>query len=502
MPHRSPVTRLGRAVAALLIGMLAAVPAPVAGWADPGDDPTDTSTPFVPTPTDTGASAAPTDTGAPVDTPTPTPNAPPTTPGDTTSDAPGTLGVTVQASNAVLGADYWSGNQASSFVITVRNSGNVPAHTALTYTLPPGVGGVATGACPHGACTVDTLEPGKSVALTVAITVSPDAWRTAPLAGMVSFSATAPRASPASGSVAWSVVFPPGPPAPGIALQVADVTLDSDATVPGELVIRLTNTGGRPASAVIDIVVPAGVEVTGLPADCQSQRRIDPITTECGLGILGAGGQRALGVPVTVSESSRADSPLAGLVRAVLTPSGQSSRSTQASYQIIAPTAQAGVSAVTTASAAPSHGSAAEHGSPLALPIVLGSILVLALVGVGLVLRLDRRPGVGRTRRLWRRSRLWRGRPFGRRSNAFSARTGPWRPVATFVPPLPGQPAGSPAAGNGGPAEPEPDAAEPAETEPADAEPAGAGGPDASDPVSLVWTELPDSTPPPGRPVG
>src|SRR5262249_33787959 len=156
---------------------------------------------------------------------------------------------------------------------------------------------------------------------------------------------------------------------PGMALQVADVTLDSDATVPGELVIRLTNTGGRAASAVIDVVVPAGVNVTHLPAECQSQSEVDASTTRCGLGTLGAGAQRAIGVPLEVSDSSRADSPLAGLVRAVLTPSGQSARSTQASFQIIAPPAQTGVSVVASASVAPSRGAAPDEGSPLALPI-------------------------------------------------------------------------------------------------------------------------------------
>jgi len=309
------------------------------------------------------------------------------------------------------------------------------------------------------------------------------------------------------------VVFPSGPPAPGIALQVADVTLDSDPTDPGELVVRLTNTGGRPAAAVLDVLVPAGVDITRLPAECQSRSELNPTTTECGLGTIGPGVQRAIGVRLTVSDVIRADSPLAGLVRASLTPSGQPARRTQASYQIIAPPAQAGVNVATTASTAPSsRGATPALDNPAAMAIILGSILMLALVGVGLVLLLDLRPTVGRGR----------GRPW-------SARTGPWRPVATFAPPITAT--GSPVAAAAATTTERPEEPDDAETDDPPAgmvaagvapdrprgqdwqvRPRGQEGQDRPNPaetdsggpetISLVWTEVPDSTPPPGRPVG
>jgi hypothetical protein len=514
VPRRSPLPGPGRALAALLISVLAAAPA-AAGWADPIGGATETSTAAVDTPTqtDTAASVAPTNTSTSVGAATPTPNPPPTTPGGSTTQTPGMLGVTVLASNAVLGPQYWSGARASSFVITVRNTGTVPAHTTLTYTLPPGIDAAGTGDCPHGTCTVEALDPGRSASLTVPITVGANAWRTAPLTGKIDFSATAPQASPANGTANWSVVFPPGPPAPGIALQVADVTLDSDPTDPGELVIQLTNTGGRPGAALIEVVVPPGVVVTRLTAECQSQRQVNSITTECGLGTIGPKVQRAIGVMLAVSDVVRADAPLAGLVRASLTPSGQSTLTTQASYQILAPQAQAGVNVAATASAGTSPDAAAS-ANPAALPIILGSILLLALVGVGLVLRPDLLPRRG----------LGPGRPW-------SAGTGPWRPVATFAPPLTAT--GSPVTSTAPATAPldEPDGAHAADPpvgmavapdrphgqeredrpggqEPEDRpgqqreympSPVGAEVSDGPDGISLVWTELPDAAPPPGR---
>jgi hypothetical protein len=288
-------------------------------------------------------------------------------------------------------------------------------------------------------------------------------------------------------------------------LQVADVTLDSDPTDPGELVIRLTNTGGRPAAAAIDVVVPAGVDVTRLTTQCQSQRQVNSTTTECALGAIGPGVQRAIGVLLTVSDAVRRDSPLAGLVRASLAPSGQSARTTQASYQIIAPLAQAGVNVAITASpATPSRGGTTALENSAALPIIFGSILLLALVGVGLALRLDLRPRRG----------LGRGRPW-------SARTGPWRPVATFAPPLTatGSPVAATATASEAAPSEEPDGAQagapsagmaavvvpvqPRGQEPEDTPNlAEAEVRDRADGISLVWTEVPDATPPLGRSEG
>jgi hypothetical protein len=510
VPRRPTVPRLARALVAALIGVLALAPLATAAPADPGPviTDTDTPTPDTPSPTDTGqASPTPTDTPTATDTPTPspTPEPPPTTPAAPPAPpappaAPptqpaGMLAVTVTAGNAVLGPDYWTGNSAGAFVVTVKNSGTVPARTRLHYTVPAGATDAATGACQHGTCVVDALRPGASRSLTVAITVDSDAWRNAPLAGRVDFSATAPGAAAATGTVNWGVIFPPGPPAAGITLQVADVNLDTDIIMPGQLVIGLTNTGVRPAAGVIDLVLPAGVTVTQLPAECQQQEQIDPTTSECGLGTVAPGVQQAIVIPLNVTDDARADSPLAGLVRATLTPSGQNSQSTQASYQIIAPQIQSGISASRTVSPvqSPTSSGAAGSGASTATPlIILGSLLLLGLIALGLLV-IRRRDPFARKRR---RGRL-----------PASARTGPWRPVATFVPPAAradsdtqsasGRPAVTPAAARHAATQAQP--GEPAE--PTDAAgshepvPAGIGE------INLEWTELADSSPPPGKPV-
>jgi hypothetical protein len=398
--------------------------------------------------------------------------------------------VTLLVGNAVLGPNYWAGNSAGAFVITVKNTGTVPASTRLHYTVPAGVTDAATGACQHGTCLVGPLRPGASRSLTVAITVDPDAWRSAPLSGTVDFSATAPGAPAAAGVVRWGVVFPPGPPGASIALQVADVTLDTDVTMPGQLLIRLTNTGIRPAVGVIDLVVPAGVSVPQLPTECQDQKQIEPTTSECGLGTVAPEVQQSIVIALNVSLDARADSPLAGLVRATLTPPGQDSQSTQASFQVVAPQIQSSVSAVSTASPVQSptaRGGAGNAANAAALLIIFGSLLSAGLIALGLVVT--------------RRSHLYGGKPRGGGLPP-SPTTGPWRPAATFVPPAtptdPAQPAvtraATPHAATGAQAD------EPAEHANAAGmnEPVTAG----TGEINLEWTELPDSRPSPGNPVG
>ena len=494
MPRRSTVTRLGRVLAAALLGLLTLAPLAGTGYADPdpgtgeispADTPSAAETTQAPSPTPTDAT--PTDTPAP----SPTPTTGPATIGPT---GPGlVLGMTVMAGNAVLGPPYWAGNGNGSFTITVRNTGTLAARVNLHYTVPPKVSDAAAGACSHGSCLIASLEPGRVATLPVAISVNGDAWRNAPLAGRIDFTGTAGGYAPVSGSVDWGVIFPPGPPAAGINLQVADVSLDADVTVPGELVIRLTNTGQRPAAGVLDLVVPAGVSVAQLPADCQSRRQVDATTTECGLAPVPAGVQRAVSIPLEVSDEARANAPLAGLVRASLTPSGQATRTTQASYQIIAPQVQSGVSAASTASPAvpqPAGNASSSGGDPVAQPIILGSMLLLVLVALGLIV------GV-------------RGRELPslrRRKASMAATAGPWRPVSTFTPPLPRREP-DPLVPVDGEHTAEPDAADGAQ--PDDSAEAQPAEPDGRHPtgrtiglgeINLEWTELPDSTPPPGRP--
>lgn len=430
-----PIPRLGMAVAAGLIGVLALAPVATAAPARPPGvstvdtpAPPDSPSPSAGDPASPTPGASPTAGGSATPTPTAQPT-PPKTPADataapTSAGPPRVLAVNVVAGNAVLGPGYWTGNGAGSFAVTVKNTGDVPARVTLHYAVPAGVTDAGTGACAHGACLLDPLAPGTSLSLRVAIVVSPDAWRRAPLAGRVDFSASSPGAADAGGTVTWGVVFPPGPPAAGIALRVADVTLDNDVTVPGELVIRLTNTGARPATAVVDLVVPAGVTVASLPADCQNRRQADPTTTECGLGTIPAGAQRAVAIPLMVGDRARADAPVAGLVRAALIPSGQASRTTQASYQIIAPPAQTGVGAMSTGVPVVAQAAAAitpVRGDPAAVLVIFGSLAVLAFVTVGLIA-------------VWGRETVDRRRPHrGGLPPPETSRS--WRPVATFVPP-------------------------------------------------------------------
>ena len=494
MPRRSTVTRLGRVLAAALLGVLTLAPLAGTGYADPGtgetspaDTPSATETTEAPSPTPTDAT--PTDTPAPSPTPAP-PTTGPATIGPTGSG--GVLGITVMAGNAVLGPAYWAGNRNGSFAITVRNTGTLAVRVNLHYTVPRQVSDGAIGACSHGSCLISSLAPGRVATLTVAIFVNGDAWRSAPLAGRIDFTGTASGYTPVSGSVDWGVIFPPGPPAAGINLQVGDVTLDADVTVPGQLVIRLTNTGQRPAAGVLDLVVPAGVSVAQLAADCQSRRQVDATTTECGLAPVPAGVQRAVSIPLEVSDEARANAPLAGLVRASLTPSGQATRTTQASYQIIAPQVQSGVSAASTASPAvpqPAGNASSTGGDPVAQRIILGSMLLLVLVTLGLIVGVR-----GRELPSLRRRRV-----------SMAATAGPWRPVSTFTPPLPRREPDPlvPVDGEHN-AGPEADGGErpddPAEAHPVQPDGHSAGRPIGLGEINLQWTELPDSTPPPGRP--
>jgi hypothetical protein len=484
--RRSTVPRLAMAFAAGLVGALALAPLSTAALADPDPGVSDTASP---SPTDTGqASPTPVDsptppTDAPSPTPEQTPPATPATPATMPAGPPNApahvLAVTVIAGNAVLDPDYWAGDSGGSFVITVKNTGTVPAYVSLHSTMPAGVTGTATGSCPRGTCTIGSLRPGASRSLTVAIDVDANAWRSAPLTGKVNFSATSPGAAAASGTVTWGILFPPGPPAAGITLQVADVTLDNDITVPGRLVIRLTNTGVRPAAGVIDLVVPAGVSVTQPPGECQQQQQLDPTTFECGLGTVAPGAQQAIAIPLSVSGDARADSPLAGLVRATLTPTGQNPQSTQASYQIVAPQIQSGVSAARSASAEgspTSRGAAGSGTNHSAAPLIIFGSLLLGLIA--LVLTRIRRGDPSARRLRW--ARLLASAP--------SPRTDTDQPAAATQTAVVDAPAKDASA------EVEPTAPDEADT-PKESVPPGIGT------INLEWTTLSHSAPPPGKPI-
>jgi hypothetical protein len=541
----------------VVVGALALGPAPIALAAD-GDstgapaavdtpDPVDSQ----PSPDDSTEPTPPDDDPSTLEPPPPPPPPPPadsptpTQPVESATPAAPSHGpvpvpvlrVTVYASNAVLGSGYWNGQNTTSFAITVRNTGTVAAAVKVNYTVPHGVTDTATGACRHGSCSVTSIAPDTSVALPVAVTVSPDAWRNAPLTGQLSFSASAAGAQVSSDQGTWGVIFPPGPPAPGIGLQVGNVTLDARPEVPGQLKIKVTNTGALPAATTVDVVVPDGVSQGPMPANCQDQRQLDASAARCVLGTLAPGEQSSIVVPLTVDARARDDAPLAGLVRATLTPAGQEGRTTQASYEILVPTDQGGVSVGSTASAPSPTG--ADHvnafvlssRSPAALPIIAGSTVLLIMVIAALVLALRKRPA----------GPVPAGGTAPRHAGAAGG-TAPRHAAAGAVP------AGAAAAIRPGgpdldPAWAEPDPAPDSSRDPAWAElnsgpepdPGPAAGPDAqpdpqpepapepqpdsrpdpepeprldlgpvpgsSGPVRLEWTELPGSTPPSGQPV-
>jgi hypothetical protein len=267
------------------------------------------------------------------------------------------------------------------------------------------VSDAATGACGHGSCSVSSLAPGAAVALPVALTVSPDAWRQAPLTGDFTVSARAPRARTATAGGTWGVVFPPGPPVPGIDLKVDDVSLSNGTDATGRLRIGLANTSTVPAAARLDVVVPDGVGTGPLPPDCAKQPAPASAAVRCGLGTVRPGQEASVSVPLRVV-AARAGTPLTGLVRATLTAATGQARTAQASYQILVPASLSsvtassaitpGVMASDAAAAAPDG--AAERGrsalldahSAVAWPVIVVSSAVLVMVIVGLVLGLRR----------------------------------------------------------------------------------------------------------------
>jgi hypothetical protein len=362
--------------------------------------------------------------------PSPPPGGPSPTAGPPTPASPaphGEVGVSVSAGNAVLTDEYWKGKTTTSLQLTATDTGTVAETVAvqLSYPLPAGI---QAATCPS-ACTLD-LRPGETRSLRISLRVAPDAWKLAPLGGSLLFTATAPGATTKSGTTAWGVVFPPGPPTPGLKLQVFDVQLGHQATVPATLKAQLTNTGKVTAGGTVTVMAPAGVSFGALPAGCHKRGTV----AECTVTTVDAGRSWAVQVPLAVPDRLRAEAPLVGLVRAVLRPSGQSALQTQASYQIFAPAGQTGV---TVGTSAPADGSAPPGGLNLhdraarfplmrpavVWPIISGSLVLLAVVLVGLVMTLrGRREEVGAG-----------ARPAGAGPVAVEAPEQPQRPDLTAV---------------------------------------------------------------------
>ncbi len=372
-------------MAALAVGLVTLLPAAHAVADPPADKPTHAPG---------GGKGHPTETGS-------VPAVAPTT-------AKPALRVELAAGSVLLDPAYWQGDAASAFDIRVANTGDVPAHVSVGYQLPTGVTETAGGTgCAAGTCAVGALAPGDTALLRVAVAVAGDAWRSAPLGGTVWFVATAAGVPPVSGRSGWCVVFPPGPPAPGIGLRVGDVALGDDPAAPAGLDIHLTNTGARPAVGQVDVVVPDGVATGTLPPACH---RADPSTVDCAVGTVPPGQVASLALPLLADPATRARSPLAGLVKATLTPSAQPAAATQASYRVLAPAAVPGVTAsqsdaalVVPPRAGPASAAAAGGMSFMAhgvvfWPIVGGSaallVCVLALLFVTLRTRKEDPPTV------------------------------------------------------------------------------------------------------------
>ncbi|MBO0869589.1 MAG: hypothetical protein J2P15_13585, partial [Micromonosporaceae bacterium] len=336
------------------------------------------------TPTDP---PSPTPTELPPVSPTPAPPPPPAPPPVQATGAP-VLRLVVATGAAVLDASYWTGRTATSLTITVANNGNVAARVRLRTTAPAGVT-LSAGGC-GDSCDL-TVGPGRRQSVRVNLSVSPQAWRRAPLTGGVSFSASAAGVRPVGGDTNWDVVFPPGPPTPGISLQVGTVALGAEPEAPGRLTVRVGNTGHRRASVTVTVLVPQGVSFAAPPAGCVQHPEARPLAMDCALGRVPPGGTGTLTVGLLVDGRARADSPLAGLVRVVLTPDGRAPIRTQGSYLIVA--SGAGVSAGNPAGASgPPTASVVRHPAPLRRPAVVGLVtggsLVLLAVLAGMLVTL------------------------------------------------------------------------------------------------------------------
>ncbi len=354
------------------------------GSPSPTDSPTDQPSP---NPTDNSPSP-------PVDqSPTVQPTLDSPTPGPPGNPGGPQIGISVSAGNAVLTDRYWSGVTTTSLKLTAMNVGSATTSVVFTISMPAGV----HGSCPQG-CQV-SLAPGETKSIKATLQVAPDAWKSAPLTGGLTFTATAPGAASRTGQATWGVVFPPGPPTPGLQLHVSNVQLEPQPASVSSLRVQVINTGKVPAPGALTVVAPNGVSLGTLPAGCV---RSKSTTAVCNAGTVDVGKPWEVRVPLVVPDRVRADAPLVGLVRALLSPSGQTPLQTQASYQIFAAAGQTGVTVGTSAQHSPPAGGAGldlhDRAARFPLtrpavvwPIIGGSLLLLAVATVGILLTLRRR---------------------------------------------------------------------------------------------------------------
>lgn len=357
---------------------------PVGGLTVLADMDTPTPDPSTVTPTD----PEPTD---PATTEPPTSSPPPPPPPPSPS-ALQRAGVRVVADDVTLGSGYWSGSATTRLSYRVTNTGSDRARVTVMITLPEGLTATDDAGCASLSthtlsCGYASLAAGETARRSVTVRVDRQAWRSAPLGGVVSARATLvnwPSVPSAHDRDGYAVLFPPGPPTPGIYLVVTDVEVD--ATGAGVLTVRLSNTGRVPAVARVDVVGPGGSRVTPLGADCRygggaaNYRR-------CDVGTLDDGAQDLLALRLTVDALAASGGiPLGGTVRARLTPEGQDPVATQASFRVLVagPGTRPSTSAsVGLAGVADTRDRATRAAPPAILPIDLSANPLAAVPIVG-----------------------------------------------------------------------------------------------------------------------
>lgn len=331
-------------IAAFLVSLVAlATPAeshPLSGIPVLAD--TDTTTPNPPS--DSPTAPAPTDTVTDTPTTSDPPPPPPPSPTPQPTSAPA-AGVRLTVDDVTVPPGYWTGSTATSLRYRVTNTGGAAAQVTVAIALPDGLTARAPAGCRSLTrrtlgCGYASLAAGATVGGTVPLRVDPRAWRSAPLGAVVSARATLVGWSTvtARDQAGYAVVFPPGPPTPGISLLVTDVPVDAART--GVLSVRLRNTGAVAATARAEILGPQGSRLDGAP-ECVTGPT--PQESRCEIGTLAAGAQEVLGLRLTLDPLAASGAvPLGGLVRAQLTPAGQDTIGTQASFLITMEAAQAG----------------------------------------------------------------------------------------------------------------------------------------------------------------
>ncbi|WP_326562398.1 hypothetical protein [Micromonospora sp. NBC_01796] len=466
---RGVVTGAALALAALVVltaGGLAALTAAEPGWAaaagtrmvpeseEPGGggttpedpepsqppeteqpSPTPTSVPTTETPTDVPTTVVPTEPPPPDDPPvTGGPGPVPASP--TPSSAlprprpqPGQprFGVTVTTGDINLTSAYWGARSTTAdLLVTVANTGDVPQHVRMRYTLPAGVTDAGTQGCSAAGagtyrCGAWTAAAGARFTARIRVSVAADAWQQMPLDGSVQVSATDP-ARPTLAAVTddegFAVLFPPGPPSAGLTLGADEVNFDVTGG-PTTLSVRLGNTGTADAAGTAEVVLPAGVTVPTPPAGCRSTgpspsapapTGTDPASPDpngtgprrvaCDLGPIRAGQTATVRLPVNATADAQRMAPLSGAAIGTLTPAhGRTSRM-QMSFRInavaasststaagAAPAGSQGLLPVVRPVSRPDDGLTGTQRTAIGLIVVSGLLVVLALTLAAVTLR-------------------------------------------------------------------------------------------------------------------